>query len=556
MGFVSPEEAVSGFSNTALITIMGLMILSASLERTGVIQSLANQIIKIIKYPIWLGIPLIMLITGSISAFISTTAVVIIFIKLMPEVIGKSGKDLRMFMIPISFAGILGGSITMMGTSTNLIVKDIYFRITGDQIAFFQFSVPALILFALALFLLPLVTILYFKFQKKEEPQDLPERNKFTFEMELDEKSPLIGKVYFNTELYKNLNVELLGIKRGSFTIKKPAFYHAFRPGDLLILRSSVDDIMDLKDSGKLGSVVNEAVEKSYKTDSKIVELLILPNSPLVGKKMRNISQFDIKGGIPLGLKKHGNLVQNQYNMSGFNDRIDVGDKLVVELLEDAEENWFAENSMELLDLYHYQNVPKSKKVISGLVALGVVLVAAFGILTILKSVLIGLALLLLFNCISFEEAYKSISWQVIFLLAWLLPIGAALKNTETDSLLSNFILRELSGEENSMVITAIFGLTMLISGVINNNATAIILTPIAILIGQQLEMPLLPLMACISFAANYSFFTPIGYQTNTLIYGLGIYKFRDFLVIGGVMSLVLWFVASKIIPLVLGAGG
>jgi len=192
------------------------------------------------------------------------------------------------------------------------------------------------------------------------------------------------------------------------------------------------------------------------------------------------------------------------------------------------------------------------KKLTALLILLGVIGLAASGVLTILTASLTGVAAMLLTKLISLENVYQKVNWQIIFLLAGMIPLGAAMANTGADTWLSEQLLQLLNGQKPMIVIAILFGCTMLISGTISNNATAIIMTPIAIAIASGLDLSLKPFILAVMFGANFSFFTPVGYQTNTLIYGTGAYRFKHFLLIGGGLSAILWVVGTLLLTTLL----
>jgi di/tricarboxylate transporter len=197
-------------------------------------------------------------------------------------------------------------------------------------------------------------------------------------------------------------------------------------------------------------------------------------------------------------------------------------------------------------------SVPLHKKYITLFTLLTFIGLASSGLLSILTSSLTGVGILLLTNCISLEKIYHRVNWQIIFLLAGMIPLGIALNNTGTDAWISSQFITILEGQAPIIILGLIFLFTMIMSGTISNNATAIIMTPIAMSVAAGFELPLKPFILAVMFAANFSFFTPVGYQTNTLIYGTGIYKFRHFLIIGGILSFTLLIVGTLLLSTLL----
>jgi di/tricarboxylate transporter len=195
-------------------------------------------------------------------------------------------------------------------------------------------------------------------------------------------------------------------------------------------------------------------------------------------------------------------------------------------------------------------NIPKYKKIISLLAILLVIVLSASNTFSILKSALFGVALILFSGCIQLKDAYAGINWQVIFLLAGMIPLGVAMNNTGTDVFIADYLYSVLKSVPTPVIISIVFAFTLILSGFISNNATAIVFAPIVIAVAAKMDLNPKPLLYAVMFGANFSFYTPMGYQTNAIIYGMGIYKFKHFFIIGGILSLVLLIVASVLLPL------
>lgn len=279
------------------------------------------------------------------------------------------------------------------------------------------------------------------------------------------------------------------------------------------------------------------------------VELLILPGSFLIGKTLKQLRKQRFQGALPIAIKKRRN-IRNTHQRLIRKDIKEIslkpGDRLLVEIPKDEIGKLHQMENVAILQEHKtkpYQNT--SKKRISFAILLIVIALAASGVLPILVSAITGVALLLLTRCLELNDVYHRINWQVIFLLAGMIPLGIAMSNTGADKWISDRLLELLSGQSNLIIIGLIFLITMLMSSVVSNNATAIIMTPIAIAVAVGLDLSMKPFILAVLFGANFSFFTPMGYQTNTLIYGMGFYKFKHFFIIGGILSLILWVLGT-----------
>ena len=561
-GLVQPEEAISGFSNPATITVLSLMIIALALEDNGVIATLARFLKNLHILPLFLLLPVFMLITGGISAFINTTAVVIVFIKIISELAKRFNLPKAKLLLPISFAGILGGSCTLMGTSTNLIVNAIAKDLGAERFSFFEFSFFGFIFLIVGIIVITIGSR-WLPSDSKESLQEAYELDDYVTTVSITEESKLIDKNIEDTFLYSNPEISILKLRRGKQTINAPGRYISLKEGDRLVLMCDLENLTELKkaeglsihkDEEDKGDDEQTDKEKDKET-SKIskewtfVELLILPSSILIGKTLKQLRKQTFNSALPIAIKKRRNIRNTKERLIRKNiEQITLkpGDRLLVEI---------PKNEMSLL--YNLENVAVlkehkakptvniRKRNISFVILLLVIGLAASGILPILISAITGVCLMLLTRCLNLNDVYHRINWQVIFLLAGMIPLGIAMNNTGADKWLSDQLLTVLGGQSNLVVIGLIFLITMLMSSAISNNATAIIMTPIAIAVGVGLDLSLKPFILSVLFGANFSFFTPMGYQTNTLIYGMGIYKFKHFFLIGGVLSIILWLLGT-----------
>jgi len=558
MGFISPEEAISGFSNPALITILCLMILAYGVEHNGVIKLAVSYMSGLSKSSLWLVLPIFMFVTGAISAFISTTAVVIVFIKLINELHAEHGISKTKLLLPISFAGILGGSCTLMGTSTNLIVSAIAHENGLPDIGFFEFSVPGLILLCVAVLIITFAAVFFLPDDQKKTIRDEYHLQDYITRIKIKSGSDLIGQKLRETELFNNEDIQLLKLRRHKFIYDYPNRNIELRCDDVILIKTNLSVMQQLSKDEQIELITRQELPKVDGEDEVIfAELLILPNSNLIGKTLSRISKISFRGSIPIAIKKRqkilsdlgskGRRIKSHYSEA----KLEAGDSVLVETLSSNKINLGGLNNVMLVNSFDSgRKVDPTKRLLSGIILLIVILLAATGVFTILKSVLIGVFLMLIFQCLQLTNAYQSINWQVIILLACMIPIGIAMKNTGSNQFLVDQLITALSSFSPTIIIAFIFLITMIASGFISNNAVAIIMTPVAIGLGTALNIPPLALLVSVIFGANFSFFTPVGYQTNTIIYALGLYRFKHFLLIGGLLSVVLWIISVYLIQL------
>ncbi|MCB0467087.1 MAG: SLC13 family permease [Aequorivita sp.] len=561
-GLVEPEEAISGFSNSATITVLSLMIIALALEDNGVIASLARFLKNLHVLPLFLLLPVFMFITGGISAFINTTAVVIVFIKIISELSKRFNLPQSKLLLPISFAGILGGSCTLMGTSTNLIVNSIAKDLGAEKFSFFEFSFFGLI-FLLVGIVIVTIASRWLPKDSEENLHDAYDLENYVTTAVISKDSNLIDKNIEDTFLYTNPGISILKLTRNKQITNAPGRYITLKANDKLVLMCDIESLARLNDADGLSvhktqeinkkrqAIENDEENKNVKKqdDLGFVELLILPGSILIGKNLKQLRKQTFQSALPIAIRKRKNIRNTKERL--FRKDIDQitlkpGDRLLVEVPKNEIGQLYDMENVAILQEHKIKpSVNNTKRTISFAILLVVVGLAATGILPILVSALTGVCLLLLTRCLDLNDVYHRVNWQVIFLLAGMIPLGIAMNNTGADKWISDHLLAILSGQSNLIVIGLIFLITMLMSSVVSNNATAIIMTPIAIAVAVGLDLSMKPFILSVLFGANFSFFTPMGYQTNTLIYGMGIYKFKHFFIIGGILSIILWVLGT-----------
>lgn len=558
-GLVNPEEAISGFSNTATITVLSLMIIALALEDNGVIASLARLLKNLHILPLFLLLPVLMFITGGISAFINTTAVVIVFIKIISELSKRFNLSQSKLLLPISFAGILGGSCTLMGTSTNLIVNSVAKDLGAERFSFFEFTLFGSIFLIVGIIVITIASKWLPK-DSKENLQDAYDLENYVITMVINKDSELIDKKIEDTFLYTNQEISILKLVRNKQTTNAPGRYITLKARDKLVLMCDLENLAKLNEAKDLSvhKTKENISKKQDETDGEIpkkqedlglVELLILPGSILIGKTLKQLRKQTFQNALPIAIKKRRNIRNTKERLVRKNmEQITLkpGDRLLVEIPKDEISKLNEiENVVVLREHETKPSVDTRKRAISFGILLLVVGLAASGVLSILISAITGVGLLLLTRCLELNDVYHRINWQVIFLLAGMIPLGIAMNNTGADKWISDHLLSILSGQSNIIIIGLIFLITMLMSSVVSNNATAIIMTPIAIAVAVGMDLTMKPFILAVLFGANFSFFTPMGYQTNTLIYGMGFYKFKHFFIIGGILSVILWILGT-----------
>ncbi len=549
-GFVSPEEGISGLSNSAAVTVLALMILTVGLESTGAINALGKRMKPLFKQKQWLVILAIMLIVGTSSAFIATTAVVIVFLRITVQLSKKMPNSLSKLLMPLSFAGILGGSCTLMGTSTNLLVSSIAVNYGLPKFGIFEFSLLGLVFFGGGLIYMLLIG--RFLIPNRTQEDDLTnqyEMQDYLTEIKILAGSKFIGKQLQEISIFNDEEIDVLEIKRGIDFSFFPSQKDYIQENDTLLIKGSVElisEILTLENVEFITRADKFADKQLSLADMTLCEVIIRPNSRLLGKSLNKRTLRQRYSAVPLAVKKR----RKYYNSQLDEINIEPGDTVLMEVENSQFKRFY--NLPEFIVLQEHENMANkaSKRYIAALIVALVIILAAVDILPIMVSALAGCGAMLITGCLSFQTAYQRVDWSVYILLAGVIPLGIAMDNTGASQLIASTFI-ELFGEVSPrMLVSMLFILTAFLSTVISNNATAILLAPIAISIGLSLNLDPRPLLFTVMFAANTSYASPIGYQTNTLIYGPGEYRFVDFLKVGGLLALIIWGLATIFIPM------
>ena len=547
-GLVTPLEGISGFANEATITILALFVVGAGLDNSGAINFLGKKLQRYFLNDEWKVMALMMLLVGFLSAFMNNTAIVIVFIPILLRIARVTELSSNRLLMALSFAAMMGGATTVIGTSTNLLVSSMARESGLEGFKIFEFTALGVVLF-LGFFVFMLLVGRFLV--PKRETVNLSrsyQLKDFVTEFVVPKGSSLAGKSLGSLPFFNDPDVTVIEVIREGKTLWLPRGHEKMQPEDTILIKGGIDDIVNIKSYKELEfpkdfSQVDRDLESG---ELVLAEVMVLPSSKIVGRKMKRIAFNELYNAVPLAVKKKGGV----YSGKQLNYRPQIGDTILLETLRNNLP--FLNNNQDLGVLYeHTRRVFDKRKVIfSFLVVALVVLLAALDIVPILTSSLIGSTLMLLSKSVSLQKAYQFIEWKVIFLLAGLLPLGIAIRNTGLDELVSNGIFALTEGWPLQLTVSLLFLITVVLTSVISNQATAILLVPVAISLASNMGLDPKPFLLTVLFAASTSFATPIGYQTNTLIYGAGNFKFVDFIKVGGILTLVIWLMASFLIPI------
>ena len=553
-GFLTPEKAISGLSTPAVITIALLFTLSHALQKTHILEYLVVKINKLASISQSLGLAVYLFTIAIASALVNNTAIVAIFMPVTMRLAHQYHMSPSKVLIPLSYAAILGGSLTLVGTSTNLLVNSIYLDSGGTvSLGMFEFAKYG----SISLFV-GLIYILWIA------PRLLPSRTVtssltqsyhlagYLTEIKITADSPLVGSTCKDRQINQNYDVMILDIQRGGHLISQNIGRQILKEGDILFVKGSVESFLRIKEVEKITLLTDEKLTQKEleQKDNILMECMVSEKSDLVGQSLMESNFRRRFGTFILAIRREGSIIRKKIAhvvLRSYDTLLVYGTR--EKLNELSEKGKFI--LLGELD----QKLKKARFWWMSIIVLALaVLLAALGIFPILKGALIGTVILLVLRVITANEVYQSINWQVIILIAALIPLGLVIRSTGTaawiGSSISTIVLSASMEWQPYVLLALTYFITMVLTEVSSNAATAIIMTPIVMVVTAQLGMDARPFIFAVCFAASASFITPVGYQTNLMVYGPGGYKFSDYIKVGLPLALTLFVMAIIFIPI------
>jgi di/tricarboxylate transporter len=555
VGLVTPQQGISGFANEATITVAAMFVLSAGLVRTGAMDVVGRWVARLSgKSELRLLVVSLALVVP-LSAFINNTPVVVVMI---PIILGLSREmsiaPSRLFM-PVSFASQMGGTLTLIGTSTNLLVAGLILDLGFERIRLFDITPPALVLTLVGL--IYILTVGRMLTPTREAPADLAERyelREYLTGLIVNPDSALVGRSLRDSRFGEEYGLHVIGLERDGERMPAPRGSTVVQAHDLLLVRGNVADIaragymehISIAGSQARLPIQEAEGQRSGADDPHLAELIIPPRSPLVGRTVRGMN-FRARYGLPvLAIQRHGEPLHERV----ADVRLEPGDLLLVAGTTAELRRIHQGRDLALLGALNPPTRRMRKMPYAVAILVGVVVLAALEVTTILVAAIFGVALMFLVGCVTPDEAYRDTDWMVLVLLASILPLGIAMQNTGTAAYLAAGLLVLTAPLGMYGTLATFYFITSVLTELISNNAAAVVMTPIAIATAVAFGVSPLPFIIAVMIAASNSFMTPIGYQTNTFIYGPGGYQFSDFVRVGGPLNLLMLITATLVIPI------
>ncbi|WP_299561302.1 SLC13 family permease [uncultured Sulfitobacter sp.] len=541
LGLVPYDDAREVLANSAPWTIAAMFIVMGALVRTGALDVLTRLAERHARtHPKTAVIGVVLSVMGA-SAVMNNTPVVVVMIPVVVQLSKTLGTKASKMLIPLSYAAIMGGSLTLIGTSTNLLVDGVA-RAQGLE-PFGIFEILPIGLVVCAWGLIYMATIGKRLLPERDSMAGmLSDRSKMKFftEAVIPLESNLIGRDVLDVNLFKRDGVRLIDVVRGDTSLRRALKGVTLQVGDRVVLRTQMTELLSLQSNKEL-----KRVDQVSAVETTTVEVLITPGCKMIGRSLGSLRLRRRYGVYPLAVHRRNQNIGRQLD----DLVVRVGDTLLLEGA--AEDISRLASDMDLVDVstpsqraYRRGHAPIAIGALIAIVAL-----AALNVAPILMLAVIAVAVVLVTGCIDADEAFSYIDGQLLALIFSMLTVGAALQHTGAVQLLVDGMAPTLGTLPPGMVIFCVFLMTTILTEIVSNNAVAVIMTPIAISLAAALGMDPRALVVAVMIAASCAFATPIGYQTNTLVYGPGGYKFTDFMKVGVPLNLSMSVIASAVIP-------
>ena len=549
LGLVTPEQGIAGFSNTATVTVGAMFILSGGLYRSGAVNFAGAMLTRLGRSSIWIALVLVMVGIGAISAFMNNTAAVAIFLPIVVGVAKALKVNPQRLLLSLSFASMFGGVCTLIGTSTNILVSAIAEEHGQPAIGMFEMAKLGLIFFGAGMAYMLLIGVRLIP--ERAGTRELGEQYgmaEYLLEIVVGPEAKSVGHPIGSSPLVKEVESDVLDLFRGEERVPFPPAALVLQAGDVLRLRANVAEITALQE--RQGITIRPKAKWISRQlgdgPTRQVEVVLAPHTRLEGRTLRQSRFAATFGAMVLAIRQRGRLMHQDLE----NTRLQAGDALLVEAPAEALDALRQSREFVLVTDLAVPEWRRAKILPALAILAGVVATATVGILPILVGAITGCILMVLTRCLSLEEAYESVDWKVIFLLAGILTLGKAMENTGTAEYLAALTVAVGGGFGPVGLVATFYLLTALLTSTMSNNATAVLLAPVAIATAASLDVDPRPLLMAVAFAASASFMTPMGYQTNTMIFTAGNFRFMDFVRVGTPLTLIFWVLATIFIPI------
>ncbi len=551
-GIIPQEEAIAGFANKGVLTIAGLFVLSYALQRTGLLEIVGERLSRRFGRRRWVGIAVLLLLVALMSSLLNNTAVIAMTIPLAMQLCRRFQISPSHVLIPLSFASIFGGTLTLIGTSTNLLVSAVVEEAGGAPVGMFELTPLGLVFLVVGLiYVMVLAPRMLPARAKIESLTDDFEMEGYLAELRVVEASSLVGKTVREVRMSERYDVTMLAVIRDSERIAEKLRDVLFRPGDVLLVRGATPGLWRLRKETAVELLSDVTLTEEELEDGKqvVVEALVTANSSLIGQTLHDLDFRRSYGAFVLAIRRQQATLRDRLAQT----RLRFADTLLIVAFRDRLAELKRHGDLLVVSELDLRLRRDRFWWLPVILIPMMMLLAALGILDLLVGVLGAVVVLLVFGVIRTPEIYRAVDWRVILFIAAFIPIGDAMLRTGLAEIVASAVLvpTALAPEAWApwVTVAVLYLVTSLATETLTNSAAAIVLTPVALRMAADLGTDPRGLILTICFAASASFMTPTGYQTNMMVYGAGNYRFTDFTRFGAPLKLIFWLLASALIP-------
>lgn len=561
-GILSPNEGLSGFINSAPVTIACMMVLSYSVLKSGILNGFTNTLVQVGKVSYVIALVVFCIITALFSSFINDSAVVAIMIPITLKVAYSTNISPSRLLLPISYAACLGGSITIIGTSANLVVSGFAESNNLPGFTMFSFSYPAIMLTAIGFVYLFFVMPLLLPSHSNQKTNNENDENGgiggdelallYISDIIIPSNSTEIGKSLRNSKIMKEYGDNLISIN-GVLLNESPESYNLFlNENDKIRLALNAKKLSELKGNQNYSIkyekklLVADSTSKNTKEESNLYEVIIPYGSQLAGKSLEEIKFRQTYNANVLGIRSHENNVIDQLKQY----KLSEGNIMLIDTMKDSIREMQRDKLIVPLQSITTEKLNKQNAFLSITILAGVIIAAATNITSIIISAMVGSLLLVMLKVIKPDEAYKAIDWKIIFMIAGVLSMGTALEKSGTSTIIASHLSEALQSLDIRITLGLVYLVTLLATNILSGKAAAALMSPIVLQFALNMGVNYQPFLIAIMFACSYTFMTPICTPTNTMVYSAGNYTFNDYLKAGLPLNIILWLASVFIIPI------
>ncbi len=548
LGVITAEEALAGMSNEGMATVAALFIVARGLAQTGVVGWISQRLLGRPKNTAAAQLRLMLPVAG-LSTLLNNTPVVAMMVPAVSDWAKRNNLSVSQLMIPLSYAAIIGGTCTLVGTSTNLVINGMLTDHLGSD---------GLAMFDLAWVGIPCVLVVIaftMGFSRWLLPhcgetghQVFEDARQYIVEMEIEMDSPLAGKSIEEAGLRQLPGMYLVEIDRDGRLITAVSPREVLREGDHLIFAGDVRSVVELKNIHGLRVAEKQVFKLNSGANSRcLVEVVISPNFPSLGQSIRDLRFRNQFAAAIIAVARDGERIKTKIG----DIELKAGDTLLLETHDQfVSQQRYSKNFLLVSEIENSRPVRHEKRNIAAAIMLVMVFCATVGLLSMFKAAMLAAGMMMITRCLKIQEARQSIDWQILLVIAASIGLGGALGKTGAATVIADTLVGLAAGSSSGTLLT-LFVLTAGFSAVISNLAAAVLVFPVAVAASQQLGVDLLPFTVTLMVAASACFATPIGYQTNLMVYGPGNYRFVDFMKIGIPLTVLVGVTTVLLVPMI-----